>query len=43
MVWYARLFGVLRENALCAHDIKYAGHYEKSLLHDNDPVATCVK
>ena len=36
MVWYARLFGVLRENALCAHDITYAGHYEKSLLHVND-------
>ena len=36
MVWYARLFGVLRENALCAHDITYAGHYERSLLRDND-------
>ena len=27
---------VLRENALCAHDIMYAGHYERSLLRDND-------
>ena len=36
VVWYARLFGILRENALCAHDITYAGHYEKSLLRDND-------
>ena len=34
LVWYSRLFGVLRENALCAHDIMYAGHFEKSLLHD---------
>ena len=30
LVWH------LRENALCAYDITYAGHYEKSLLHDND-------
>ena len=36
VVWYVRLFGVLRENALCAHDITYADHYEKSLLRDND-------
>ena len=36
LVWYLRLFCVLRENALCAHDITYAGHYEKSLLRDND-------
>ena len=25
-----------RENTLHAHDITYAGHYEKSLLRDND-------
>ena len=40
LVWvvqYARLFGVLRENALVDHDIKYAGHYEKSLCSENDP------
>ena len=37
VVWYVCLFGVLRENALCAHDITYAGHYEKSLCSDNDP------
>ena len=37
VLWYARLFGVLRENALCAYDIRYAGHYEKSLYSDNDP------
>ena len=36
VVCYERLFGVLRENALCAHDIRYAGHYEKSLCSDND-------
>ena len=36
VVWDARLFGVLRENPLCAHDITYAGHYEKSLCSDND-------
>ena len=36
VVWYARLFGVLTENALCAHDITYAGHYEKSLLRVYD-------
>ena len=33
---YARLFGILRENALSAHDITYAGHYEKSLCSKND-------
>ena len=31
------LFGILRENVLCAHEITYAGHYEKSLCSDNDP------
>ena len=31
------LVGILRENALCAHYIMYAGHYEKSLCSDNDP------
>ena len=36
MVWCACLFGVLKENALCARDITYVGHYEKSLLCDND-------
>ena len=35
-MWYASLFCVLRENALCAHDITYVGHYEKSLLRDDD-------
>ena len=34
---YAHLFGVLRENALGAHDITNSGHYEKSLCSDNDP------
>ena len=37
MVCYMHLFGILRENALCAHDITYVGHYEKSLCSDNDP------
>ena len=37
VVQYAGLCGVLRENALGAHDITYAGHYEKSLCSDNDP------
>ena len=32
----ARLFGVLRENALGAYDITYAGHYEKSLSSYHD-------
>ena len=36
VVQYTCLFGVLRENALGAHDISYAGHYEKSLCSDND-------
>ena len=36
VVWYVSLFSILRQNALCAHDITYAGHYEKSLLRDND-------
>ena len=36
MVLYARLFGVLRENTLYAYDITCVGHYEKSLLRDND-------
>ena len=31
VVWYNRLFGILRGNALGAYDITYAGHYEKSL------------
>ena len=30
------MFGGLRENALFSHDITNAGHYEKSLLRDND-------
>ena len=33
----SRLFGVLRENALCTHNIMYVGRYEKSLCSDNDP------
>ena len=37
MIWYVRLFGFLRENALCAHDVMYPGRYEKSLCSDNDP------
>ena len=36
MVQLVRLFAVLRENTLGAHDITYAGHYEKSLCSDND-------
>ena len=32
-----RLLGVLRENALGAQNITYAGHNEKSLCSDNDP------
>ena len=36
MVQYAYLFGLLREKALGANDITYAGHYEKSLSSDND-------
>ena len=36
VIIHARLFGVLREKARYAHDITYAGHYEKSLLRDND-------
>ena len=36
MVQFSRLFDILRENALGAHDIKYVGHYEKSLCSDDD-------
>ena len=36
MVQYVDLFGVLRENALGAHDVTYAVYYEKSLCSDND-------
>ena len=33
---FVRLFGILRENVLDAHDITYMGHYEKLLCTDND-------
>ena len=31
------LFDPLRENALGAHEITYAGHYEKSSCSTNEP------
>ena len=36
VIIHARLFGALRENVLYSHEITYTGHYEKSLLRDND-------
>ena len=41
-VHYAHLFCVLREEAICAHDITNAGHYEKSLWSDNDRIKYCA-
>ena len=43
VVHYARLFGVLREDAIGAHDITNAGHYEKSLCSDNDRAVFCAE
>ena len=40
-MWYSRLFGVERENTLSAHDITYAGHYQKSLLRNDSRCYLC--
>ena len=42
VVQYARLFGVLSQNPLDAHEITYAGHYEKSLCSDNREISFYV-